>query len=120
MSGLNDPKKAKEFFKDKMAFTTGPVELSHMLAKDNIHVVDVREEKDYLEGHIPGAVNLPADDWSNLEGLDREKMNVIYCYSHVCHLAAKAALTFAEQGFSVMEMDGGFKAWVAHNLEIER
>ena len=24
---INDPAKAKEFFEDKMAFTTGPVEL---------------------------------------------------------------------------------------------
>ncbi len=90
MSGLNDPKKAKEFFKDKMAFTTGPVELSHMLAKDNIHVGEYREEKAYLEGHVAGGVNLRADEWGHHEGLGREKMNVICCYSRGCYRSAKS------------------------------
>jgi len=38
-------------------------------------------------------------------------MNVVYCYSAVCHLAARACISFASRGFPVMEMDGGFEAW---------
>ena len=34
-------------------------------------------------------------------------------------LAATAAVEFAGKGYSVMEMDGGFAAWKAHDLEIE-
>ncbi len=118
---LNDPNKAKEFFAAKMAFSTGPVELNSTIEKGrNINVVDVRMAEDYAKGHIPGAVNLPTAKWKSLEGLQKDKVNVLYCYSHVCHLAAKAAVQFAEQGFSMMEMDGGFKAWTAHNLEVEQ
>ena len=62
---------------------------------------------------------IPEEKWETLEGLERDKTNILYCYSHVCHLAAKAAVEFADRGFPVMEMDGGFKAWKDNDLEIE-
>jgi len=116
----NDPAKAKDFFETKMAFTTGPIELERMIRNNEVNVVDVRTAEDYAEGHIPGAVNLPKDRWETLEGLRRDKLNVLYCYSHVCHLAAAAAVEFAAKGFSVMEMDGGMRAWREHELDIEK
>ena len=116
----NDPAKAKEFFLDKITFTTGPVELNRAIEqKADIVVVDVRAEEDYQEGHIPGAINLPQEKWESYEGLSRDKLNVLYCYSHVCHLAATAAVQFAGQSFSVMEMDGGFEAWKDNDLKVE-
>ena len=115
-----DPVKAKKFFEDKVTFTTGPIEVDHLIKEDeDINIVDVRAAEDYEEGHVPGAVNLPQEKWETLDGLERDKTNVLYCYSHVCHLAAKAAVEFAGRGFPVMEMDGGFKAWKDHDLEIE-
>jgi len=47
-------------------------------------------------------------------------LNVLYCYSGVCHLAATAAVEFAGKGYPVMEMDGGFDEWQEHDFEIER
>jgi rhodanese-related sulfurtransferase len=87
----NDPEKARQYFADKMAFTTGPAELVRNLKQDNgIVVIDVRESEDYKKGHIPGALNLPHDRWASREGLEKDALNVLYCYSHVCHLAATA------------------------------
>lgn len=112
--------KAIEFFKAKMEFTTGPVELSHMIeADEQINIIDVRGPEDFEKAHIPGAVNLPVESWRMLEGLSRDRTNVIYCYSHVCHLAAKAAMLFAEYDYPVMEMDGGFDEWQRSGLPIE-
>jgi rhodanese-related sulfurtransferase len=112
--------KAKEYFEAKMAFTTGPVELERMMKQDQINVVDVRAAEDYAEGHIPGAVNLPKDKWQALGGLRKDKTNVLYCYSQVCHLAAAAALEFASKGFPVMELEGGFRSWKEHEMDIEK
>jgi rhodanese-related sulfurtransferase len=116
----NDPAKARQFFADKIAFTTGPVELSHCL-KDggSVAVVDVRFPDDYAKGHIPGAINLPKDKWQTGQGLRKDAVNVLYCYTEQCHLAAFAAVEFAAKGYSVMEMQGGFEAWKASDLEIE-
>jgi rhodanese-related sulfurtransferase len=116
-----DPVKAKEYFEDKITFTTGPIELDRMLREEEeLAVIDVRAAEDYAEGHIPGAINLPKEKWETFEGLEKDKTNVLYCYSQVCHLAATAAVEFASNGYPVMEMDGGFKAWREYELEIEK
>jgi rhodanese-related sulfurtransferase len=121
MMRVHDPAKAKAFFEDKMAFTTGPVELERMLksGQNGINVVDVREAEDYAKGHIPGAKNLPRDKWNTFEGLQRDKTNVVYCYTHVCHLGAAACVEFAGHGFPVMELEGGFEVWKENGLDIE-
>ena len=116
----NDPAEARKYFADKLAFTTGPVELAHQRDNADIRIVDVRAAEDFAKGHIPNAVNLPKDRWDSLEGLAQGKLNVLVCYSQVCHLAATAAEKFARAGFSVMELEGGFKAWQEHKLPVEK
>ena len=117
---INDPAKAKEFFEAKMAFTTGPVELERMMKNKEVNIVDVRAAEDYAEGHIPDAVNLPKDQWRSLTGLRKDKINVLYCYSQVCHLAATAAVQFAEQGYPIMELDGGWRWWKDDGFDVEK
>lgn len=111
MTVARDPEKAKAYFESKMAFTTGPVELERMMEHDEVTVVDVRAAEDFAVEHIPGAINLPKDRWHTLEGLRKDKPNVLYCYSQVCHLAATAAIEFAAKGFPVMELEGGWRWW---------
>ncbi len=119
---IHDPEKARAYFEDKLAFTTGPVELDRMIKSgdNNIVVVDVRAAEDFAKGHIPGSINLPEGSWDNPTGLSKEKVNILYCYTQTCHLAANAAVVFARKGYPVMEMDGGFDAWEANELDIER
>ncbi|MHC4624286.1 MAG: rhodanese-like domain-containing protein [Planctomycetota bacterium] len=117
---LVSTRKAKKYFEAKLNFTTGPVELNDMMNRnENIKVVDVRKTTDYAKGHIPGAINLPEDMWHTFCGLSRDRVNILYCYSEVCHLAASAARYFAEHDFPVMELEGGFDEWQHHNLPIE-
>ena len=92
----NDPEQAKLFFEQKLSFTTGPVEVSRKINEGaEINIVDVRAEKDYQAGHVPGAVNIPKELWSSQEGLSRT------------------------DGYSVMEMEGGFEAWEKNKLEVK-
>ena len=117
---IPNPTEAKEYFEAKMQFTTGPVELDRMIKQgEDINIVDVRAADDYAKGHIPCAINLPKENWSTLASLRKDKTNVIYCYSQTCHLAATAAVEFAEQGYPVMEMEGGFRTWNELRLDIE-
>ena len=116
---LPDPQKARAYFEDKIAFTMGPVELSHMLESGEVNVVDVREAEDYEKGHVPGAINLPHGTWDSPRGLAKDKPNVVYCYSQQCHLAANACVAFAGKGYPVMELEGGFDGWEQHEFNIE-
>jgi rhodanese-related sulfurtransferase len=119
-SKMRDPARAREYFENKVAFTTGPMEVSRTLKAGNVTVVDVRAAEDYDKGHVPGAINLPQGSWDNPRGLSRDHPNIVYCYTQQCHLAANACVTFAAKGYSVMEMEGGFEAWKEHDeFEIE-
>ena len=60
-----------------------------------------------------------SDQAGDLSSLSRDSVNIVYCYSEVCHLAAQAAGVFAEHGYSVMELEGGFEAWQHYELPIE-
>ena len=122
MTRTVDPTRAKAFFQDKVDFTTGPVEVEHLIKShdNNFTVIDVREAEDYAKGHIPGAINLPQGTWDRATELTKDKTNIVYCYTQTCHLAAKACVTFAGLGFPVMEMEGGFQAWKDNELETEQ
>jgi rhodanese-related sulfurtransferase len=119
---IHSPAEARTYFLNKLAFTTGPVELDHWIkaGEDNLIIVDVREAEDFAKGHIPGAINLPRNRWREPQGLSKSKTNVVYCYTQQCHLAANACLQFASMDYPVMELDGGFETWKEHELEIEQ
>ena len=121
MTRIHDPARARAYFEEKLAFTTGPVELDRWIkaGEDNLVVVDVRAVEDFAKGHIPGAINVPREQWENPQGLSQDKTNVVYCYSQQCHLAANACVRFASRGFPVMELEGGFGTWKDYELDIE-
>jgi rhodanese-related sulfurtransferase len=117
---MHDCEKAEAYFANRNAFTTGPVEVSHLLEEgEDVVLIDVREAEDYRKGHLPGALNLPEDRWSTMQGLSAEKMNILYCYSQTCHLAAQAAERFSREGYAVKEMEGGFETWKEKRLKVE-
>lgn len=86
---------------------------------ENITIIDVRAPADFAEGHIPGAISLCRDMTSSYLGLSKDRVNIIYCYSEDCHLAAEASEEFAEHGYPVMELQGGIQGWREHDLPIE-
>ena len=110
---LNEQAKgAVKFFQDRLTFTLGPVELKEKLKNNEILLVDVRKAEDFQTGHIPSAISLPKKELeNNLDKLSKDKITVVYCYTQQCHLAARAALFLAENGYPVMELEGGIQTW---------
>ena len=113
-------RRAAEFFEDKVAFTAGPMEVKEMMNESNVQIIDVRSSEDYAKSHIPNALSIPGKHIpSSLNKLSKDKINVLYCYTQQCHLAAKAAVILAQNGYPVMEMEGGFDAWKnIYDLEV--
>lgn len=106
---------------DAWASFVSAVDVSRAIAaKRDIVVVDVRAADDFAKGHVPGAVNLPREQWHAASGLSKEKVNVVYCYSHTCQLGGEACAQLAGQGYPVVEMDGGFEIWQSSALEVEQ
>jgi 3-mercaptopyruvate sulfurtransferase SseA len=108
---INDPAKAKEYFEARIAFTTGPVELERMMKNNEVNVVDVRAAEDYAEGHIPGAINLPKDQWQTLRGLRKDKMHERTVLSSRCNGGSR---------LSCHGIDGGWRWWQDDDFLIQK
>src|SRR5215216_7793428 len=85
-------------------------------------VVDVREQHEFEEGHIPGAVHVPRGHLeSRIEGAvrDRSKRVVVYCASG--QRSALAAHTMKELfGYEdVASMRGGITLWKDRGYDVE-
>ena len=62
--------------------TIAPAELKKLIdAKtDSFILVDVRDETEFKEGHIPGAISIPVETFaSRSEVLQKEKKIIVYC-----------------------------------------
>lgn len=118
-----DSSRAADYFADKMAFTTGSHELELLVNsranRDRYQVVDVRYPSDFAAGHVPGAINLPKGKWRNPQGLKQDATLYLYCYNPTCHLAAEAAVELVNQGYRVVEVEGGWDTWVKNGYGIE-
>lgn len=80
-------------------------------SEPDIQVVDVRQPKEYREGHLPGARLLPVADLDeNLDALAKDKPVLVYCA--IGGRSKVAAHMLAGRGFEhVLNLSGGFKAW---------
>lgn len=117
---IGERNREMKFFRDKLAFTLGPAELHHRMEKqEDVMILDVRAEDDYRKGHIPGAINLPRENWESFRGLNLTAPHIVYCYSQQCHLAAAACLKLATKGLRVMELEGGMEAWRQFGYQVE-
>lgn len=79
--------------------------------RDSYQILDVRQPKEYEQGHLPGALLMPVKEvTSRVAELDPEKPLLVYCAAGVRSKAACQLLL--AQGFKdVYNMSGGIGAW---------
>jgi sulfur-carrier protein adenylyltransferase/sulfurtransferase len=97
------------------------VRVRDLIASDSPAVVDVREQGEWDEGHIPNAVHVPRGHLeSRIEGTlpDRSRPVVVYCASG--NRSAFAAKTLDELGYEkVVSLAGGFTDWKRNGFPFE-
>jgi NADPH-dependent 2,4-dienoyl-CoA reductase/sulfur reductase-like enzyme len=77
--------------------------------KQNAIVLDVRTEKEFNDGHIEGAINIPVDSLRERIGeLDKNKEILEYC--QVGLRGYVAARILDQKGFKVKNLTGGYKS----------
>jgi sulfur-carrier protein adenylyltransferase/sulfurtransferase len=84
-------------------------------------VVDVREQDEWDEGHIPGAIHVPRGHLeSRIERLapDRARPLILYCSAG--NRSAFAAKTLGELGYEdVTSLSGGFTDWKRNGFPVQ-
>jgi rhodanese-related sulfurtransferase len=103
--------------------TVTPNELKDRLAAEQPPLLlDVRSEKEYLAGHVPGATNVPIDELADrLAELGAYKERGVILYCQTGRRAQTAATTLADAGFESLAMlEGHMQAWEEREFPIER
>jgi len=82
-------------------------------------LVDVREQAEYAQGHVPGTVNIPMEHLpARLDELDRHSPVHVICASGRRSAAMAEFLTGA--GFDALNVAGGTSAWIRAGHPIEK
>lgn len=89
-------------------------------AGERFHLVDVRGQAAWDQGHAAGALHIPRQELAARVGELGEGIPVVvYCWSPGCNGGAKAALELARLGVPVKEMLGGFEYWAREGYPVE-
>ena len=84
-------------------------------------LIDVREDDEYAEGHIPNAIHCRLGIIeSTIENITTDKDRTLLLYCRGGFRSAKAAANLAAMGYNnVISMDGGLSAWGESDLPVE-
>ncbi len=84
---------------------------AEMDAGQKLVIVDLREPELFRAGHIPGAQNIPLDQFNDrLKELNPESKIVLVC--HMGPMGDQAGALLAERGYTdVWNLKGGMAAW---------
>lgn len=100
----------------------GPTQTLGLMNHQDALIIDVREDKEYQQGHILGSKHLPLsrieEGLKKLKG-DKSKPVVVVCNSGARSKSVCSTLT--KQGYeSVHNLTGGVTAWTGANLPLTK
>jgi len=85
-----------------------------------VTVLDVRPPEEFAAGHLPGAVNVPADDLARrLKKLPKTREVIAYCRGPYCLLSVDAVALLRKKGYKARRLEDGFPEWKAAGLPVE-
>ncbi|MFB6263022.1 MAG: rhodanese-like domain-containing protein [Bradymonadaceae bacterium] len=90
--------------------------------RENFTLVDIREEEEYYEGHIPHARSLPLETLKEQaeEALNKNQKVIVYGNDHDDEDSNSAAKVLESMGFrKVSNFDGGVFAWERAGFEFD-
>lgn len=87
--------------------------------------IDARDQWEFSEGHIAGAVNIPEfsfeEDNSILKTIDKDAIIVVYCDGDDCDTSKRLAAQIFNLGYNnIFVFLGGYNEWNNSGLQIEK
>ena len=109
-------------FAARLRFETDPSDVrAAQLAGEPFVLVDSRGDAAWAQGRAVGAIHLPTARIADLahQLIPAGTPVVVHCWGPGCNGGTKAALAFAQAGYAVREMLGGFEYWAREGLPVE-
>ncbi|MEY4530236.1 MAG: hypothetical protein RLZZ156_957 [Deinococcota bacterium] len=86
--------------------------------KSGAVLIDVREQNEWDAVRVPNATLIPLSEFqTRYTEMPKEKEIVLICAGGV--RSAQAAQFAAQNGYTVVNLEGGIKAWMADGLPVE-
>jgi rhodanese-related sulfurtransferase len=101
-------------------FYVSPEQINAWRDEDSAVIVDVREDNEWADAHIPGAILMPLSTFDPAKIPNPgAKHLVFHCRSgRRCGMAAEKAVAEGYKGV-IKRMEGGFLAWQAAGFDQE-
>lgn len=94
-------------------------EVTRLLNGDSAILLDVRESKEFKEGHITGALNIPAARIdSRLSELEKHRGQVVVIADKMGQHGGAVGKKLKKHGFDVRRLQGGMTEWRSQNLPL--
>ena len=82
----------------------------HLMARFDYIVIDLRDYKEYIRGHIAGAINLPYDFLdSYIQKLPKGRRYILYCSHGAASMIAGRRMS--DCGLDVLSISGGILSY---------
>ena len=75
------------------------------------YLIDVREEDEFAEGRIPGAINVPLSDPERIYEAVPKKTSLVYVYCQSGARARRGLKYFQKMGYQRVQAIGGIRAY---------
>ena len=102
--------------------TVSPQRLHELVTAKGVTVIDVNSRDSFASGHVPGAVNLDPESYTERDlPSAKDAMLVFYCSNPMCRKAPNAAKRAKKMGYdNVRVMSAGISGWLSAALPVER
>ncbi len=84
-----------------------------------VTVLDVRPPEEYVQGHLPGAINVPLSRLKEYMALlPKEREVIAYCRGPWCVLSFEAVSLLRSEGYQARRLAGGLPEWRHEGLPV--
>lgn len=109
---------------DYSKIKTIDLENAFKLFNKGVKFVDVRDQWDFADGHVSGAVNLPEVEFNTkheaLSKLSKDESLILYCSSDDCGLSTKVAIELLKLGYQYLYVfEKGWEIWLDSGYPVE-
>jgi len=111
----------ESYLKDRDALeAVDASDLMERLLEGSVVVLDVRPEREYWAGHIPGARSVPVDALEAvLQTLPKDREIVAYCRGPYCVFSDEAVVLLRSRGYRAYRLRQGLPDWRAAGMPVE-
>ena len=90
--------------------------LDYYVGRKDAFIIDLRSREEYRSGHIQGAVNLPYEEFEELQEYNFPKGKILVLYCDRGGASLLAARLLARKGYKTRTVIGGMNAYQGRKL----